>query len=135
MKWPQIPRPWNPAYHEVYDAMTEQERQASFKIDLALAGLAILFALCLGGCSKVEKGTDPLSKMLQDPGDTSPAMVSPVGTGTAIREAGEALVMVDEGTGCQYLMRHGLTPRMAYSSDGRYVHVGCMVRGFAVEIE
>lgn len=111
---------------------------STFSNDLALAAVALaLLALLLGGCSKVEKGTDPLSKMLQDPGDTSPAMVSPVGTGTAIREAVGAPVVVDQGTGCQYLgySGHGLTPRMAYSSDGRYVHVGCMVRGFAVEIE
>lgn len=41
MKWPQIPRPWNPAYTETYDAMTEEERQSSFKIDLALVAVCL----------------------------------------------------------------------------------------------
>lgn len=137
MKWPQIPRPWNPAYTETYDAMTEAERQNSFKIDLALLIVVLFVCATLGGCSRVDGGADTPTMAMESPVGTSPAPRDGLQYGRAIREAGGAPVVVDEGTGCQYLglSGHGLTPRMAYSRDGRYVHVGCLVRDRAVEIE
>ena len=36
---PQVQRPWNPAFGETWDAMTPNERRASFLIDIAICGV------------------------------------------------------------------------------------------------
>jgi hypothetical protein len=45
--FPQVPRPWNPAYREVWDAMTPNEKRWSALVD-AVVVLAVL-VLCLLG--------------------------------------------------------------------------------------
>lgn len=39
---PAVKKPWNPAWHDVWDAMTHRERQVSFLIDAAIVALAIV---------------------------------------------------------------------------------------------
>lgn len=42
-KWiPQVRRPWNPAYREVWDAMSPDERRWSFLFD------ALIAVVCIG---------------------------------------------------------------------------------------
>lgn len=33
---PQVPKPWNPAYHETWEAMTPNERRWSFIVDMVI---------------------------------------------------------------------------------------------------
>jgi hypothetical protein len=37
--FPEVGRPWNPAYQAAWDAMTSQERKWSFFIDLCIVGV------------------------------------------------------------------------------------------------
>lgn len=41
--FPQVPRPWNPAYRGVWHLMTKEEKQWSLFVDLCVA------AVCVGG--------------------------------------------------------------------------------------
>ena len=38
---PKVPRPWNPAYQEVWDVMTDNEKRASFLVDVAIVALVL----------------------------------------------------------------------------------------------
>lgn len=40
---PAVPRPFNPAYRNVWDLMTRREKQASFLIDMIVVLLAGVF--------------------------------------------------------------------------------------------
>ena len=43
-----LPRPWNPAYKPVYDAMTDAERRRSLLFDLSLLAVALVFIFFTG---------------------------------------------------------------------------------------
>jgi hypothetical protein len=45
--FPEVSRPWNPAYKHVWDAMSSQERKWSFLIDMCIVGLVII--VCIAG--------------------------------------------------------------------------------------
>ena len=50
-RWfPEVPRPWNPAYHESWRAMTTAEKQWTFFVDLMV--IAICVALIFLGAAK-----------------------------------------------------------------------------------
>lgn len=41
-RWfPAVSRPWNPAYREVWDDMTHEERQASFLFDMVIVAFVV----------------------------------------------------------------------------------------------
>lgn len=133
MKWPQIPRPWNPAYTETYDAMTEAERQNSFKIDLALLVVVLFVCATLGGCSRVDDGADTRPTAAKASGGTSlsPREVEDYydeEEERASRDAGMG-VRIDRATGCHYLgsTAYTITPRMSRIENGRQYQVGCYV--------
>lgn len=47
-KWiPKIPRPWNPAYREVWDSMTSDEKRASWLVDaMIILGAILTVVVC-----------------------------------------------------------------------------------------
>jgi len=136
VKWPQIPRPWNPAYQEVYDTMTEEERQNSFKIDMTLLIVVLFVCAIVGGCSRVEgtgtppttgevsKGTSPSSRDMDDYYEREERAAS--------QDAGH-WVTIDRATGCHYLgsTAYAITPRMSRIENGRQYQVGCYVEDVA----
>lgn len=104
LKWfPEVPRPWNPAYRGVWHVMTKEERQWSLFVDLlvAVAALSVFF---LAGCQKV-----PQSQAMNRAG---------VIEAKAYEDTGIP-VYVDPETHCQYIgyTTHGLTPRL--DRDGK----------------
>lgn len=40
---PQVARPWNPAFQDVWESMTPNERRASFAFDAILAAAVFIF--------------------------------------------------------------------------------------------
>jgi hypothetical protein len=53
-KWfPEVPKPWNPAYRGVWHVMTREERQWSLFIDLLVVLVAIIiWAVASGNVSR-----------------------------------------------------------------------------------
>lgn len=43
---PQVSRPFSPAYRETWDAMTPDERRASFLFDLVVVGVVLFLLWC-----------------------------------------------------------------------------------------
>lgn len=128
MRWPEIPRPWNPAYKETYEAMTPRERVISARIDYLVFLMCCGFVMMsIGGCAPMDGG-----------GATEPSPVARGGTSqrhedierAAARAAGVEALVIDRETGCQYIgyTHHGLTPRMgSYDNMGTQYHVGCYI--------
>lgn len=45
-KWiPQVSKPWNPAYKEVWEAMTPNEKRWSFLVDVIVVAVVLI---CIG---------------------------------------------------------------------------------------
>lgn len=132
MRWPQIRRPWNPAYQETYDAMNERERQNSFKIDLALVALVIAVSVLLGGCSRVDTSQSATDASMAS-GGTSPSPRDMEDhyyeeARRATQDAGLPVV-IDQATGCQYISAYqkGTSPRMSRVENGKQYQIGCYV--------
>lgn len=113
--------------------MTPEERQSNFKIDLALAGLAILFAVCLGGCNAAPGEADTPSAASLAPRGTSPSSRDTEayyrGEEQRAGEDAGTPILIDRATGCQYIQLYGnsLTPRMSRIENGKQYQVGCYV--------
>jgi len=105
-RWfPEVPRPWNPAFRSTWDAMSKPERQASMLFDVVIMVILVLGVLILSGC---QRGPDTLPS----PDEVSRDALKRSADQTR-RETGLPIV-VDPENGCQYigLSNHGLTPRL-----------------------
>lgn len=125
--FPQVSRPWNPAYRETWDAMTPDEKRWSCLADMFMIGVVVVVLLICTGCSRA----DPADA----PGDTSPATRATHEEYIYQQEqffsnrAGMQVV-IDNETGCQYLgyVGHGLTPRLVWDEAHKaMMPMGCHI--------
>lgn len=117
-RWiPKVRKPFNPAFHDTWDAMTDDEKRWSFLLDMVIVFLVCAAAASLAGCSRVDATSEP-------PGGTTETQQRP----DPYARSGEDLpIVVDPETSCQYIgyIGHGVTPRMYITKVGRYDHMGC----------
>lgn len=48
---PQVNRPWNPAYRDVWDSMTPNEKRWSFVLDCLVSMVFTIILMQIGGCA------------------------------------------------------------------------------------